>query len=212
MQNIVQSLKLGLILRNFFAGVFFDFGYIYAAGVPCRFHKTDGLTYAIAISITLVAGVTTYALHRAMFIPVMECIHYSSWFTKCRRKCPLTHKRAIVVMIKRWDDSASDDKVRRSRADVLREWADYIHLLYCSFLCFVFGNIFGCWSSCLKTTLSGKVVVIVLILFFGGFISDWRRHHVEYVIRRKERKERRKSGTKTQTAQYSITAYEVKVE
>ena len=188
MQDIVKSFPLGVLLRNFFAGVFFILGYIKAAGVPEQIKSIDGSTITLGISVALVSGVTVYAIHRSIFNPLLELIRYSKCARVCRIYAPLMSQGAAKAMLARWDASSNGGAPHKARFDAMNSWADYIHLLYSSSLCLAAGSFLGWLENDPRPGFSGTLLSIGLLMFISGFVSDWRRHYMEEIIERTNRR------------------------
>lgn len=181
MNDIVKAFPLGVLLRNFFAGIAFIGSYLTAAGVP-QWVALDAVGVSLGVSIALTAGVFTYAIHRTTLNALLEWIRYLECSYEVRRRIPMISDRAARLMIIRWGSAAKPEKRKMARAEAMTVWADYIHLMYSSGLCIIAGALLACYAE-------GKILPwdhflgwLTVLLLVSGFIADWRRNRVEDIL------------------------------
>ncbi len=203
MNSTLKGISLNLLLRNFFAGVFF-LGSIYRGGVISKGDLSLAEILASGTLLALVAGTLVYAIHRTLFNPWIEKFRYgwlrqniqeSEWF-----KSLFLSEDAIDLLVNRWDntlrqeideklyeklyeksDEKSDvnNKSTAARYRGLASWADYIHLFYCSGLSITLGSLVNIILDP-DTTKIDPLQLVVLITFLAlGLLSDIRRQYVE---------------------------------
>jgi hypothetical protein len=197
MESLLQQLQVGLILRSLFAGGFFVLGY-WLSGAEQAFALATDSALPWILAVALLAGFTSYVLHRSILYPFIEWGLNSRCAALMRRCFPLISQRTIALMKELWGYNActSDlktaqesarEKADTERAVALRRWADFVHFLYASALCLGLGSL--SWG----LTTEGDhhlnwVIVAIMIIFFGaGLSSDWRLHSVREHLARKIR-------------------------
>jgi hypothetical protein len=163
MEDAIKSFQPGFLLRSLFAGAFFPIAYYVCSHSPPPYFyigvgKED---IALLALISLLAGVTTYALHRSIVYPLIECI-LDIWYPR------LISDLTIDRIQRYWEPSQIESK--------LSTWGDYSHSQYCTALCIGLGalaaRLFAVGSSLRD---NWALLLSSMVLFFAaGFISDCR--------------------------------------
>jgi hypothetical protein len=194
-EETLKDLSIGFLLRSFFTGVFFVISY--RVGREGYFFPTVEDILKVYVPVALVAGVTAYALHRALVYPLLfESWLDSGWGIKLRnrRLGRLIRKETVDRIIRNWDAKGQIGKFGQnnnspedSRKDMvqrnLRTWADYTHQLYCSALCILLGAITVVSIDGIRHhPVSWPITSLMFILILSGLISDWRLRVVQDVF------------------------------
>lgn len=141
-EEILGSFPLGFLLRSLFSGAFFTVACYYAATnhgyKNCKiFDKESALS--VGLSVSLIAGVSVYGLHRAFLFPLIEWAFNAEWARNVRSSgFGFISTNTINSLIERWG---------LEKQNHIRHWADYAHLQYSSFLSIVLGLLAGFWCT-----------------------------------------------------------------
>jgi len=212
MNEIFKGLSLGTLLRNFFAGfIFIAACWLQFNGTNTQIWNSLPPLIPLLTLASLTMGAILYALHRATLNTVIEIIRYLSFSSGESDFCDfLFPQKAREAMINRWNMAAEgellpylkniDNSVNNNLTDQLRtsarkkiyhsamkEWADYIHLLYTSALALSIGTCIGHLSPFASSEAFFSDIFLYaaagLILIVGVF-ADIRRHIFELHIDR----------------------------
>jgi hypothetical protein len=163
MEEFIKSFQPGFLLRSFFSGVFFPiFYYLFSNTPPPYFYigiqREDLGVLAI---VSLIADVTTYALHRFIIYPWIEW-DLDYWHPK------LISKRTLDRIQRCWETSQVESK--------LSTWGDFAHKQYCTAWCIGFAAVAAKLLATYPTVRDNRPFLLwgILIFWGAGFISDCR--------------------------------------
>ena len=183
MDQILQSLSIGHLLRSVFSGVFFVISYSTAVfSRKCFLMELNGIETSKLLSLALFVGVIAYSIHRAALYPFIE-LAFDSDCAIARRKTGGFRRRfiresTIQKLLTRWARAAEKAENRSCElAKHISTWADYTHLLYVSALCIGL----GAWAGALSSEVKWNWILILVgvALLVSALFSDWRLRSVD---------------------------------
>jgi hypothetical protein len=188
MESLLKSLSISFLLRSLFAGVFFVISYQVAeCGIKDLVPKDFSSLFSVVLPVSLFAGFTIYALHRALLYPFVELFLDNT--KEKRNSYPLISDTSVDALNKIWEMESKKGEETQECARRLAMWADITHFHYLSALCIVAGAVFGliiassnnqpCWSFISKNYHPYCPLIILAITFtVAGLTSDWRLKRV----------------------------------
>lgn len=173
MKEFFSAKSLQILLRNFFSGIVFLISFGRSFGPESFATLRD---YQLILAATaLAAGVITYAIHRALLEPIIASIRYAFLGTT---KTPLWSEAALNALKDRWLASKNDESWEQCFQKHLELWADYLHLLYTSFLAVMIGSAMAALYHPHQLAWAPDLVALALLLLVAAVVGDLRRHAV----------------------------------
>jgi len=189
MESLWKSFSISFLLRSVFAGIFFVLSYKVAENSQILNNLSVLKESLITIlTISLLAGVSIYGLHRALLYALLiEPILNSKCCENIRKCCPLITRKTIDYLLAVWDmDSISDTDKIQIRSKKMLPWGDYTHLHYTACWSIVAGALtYICLngSHYEKYTIHPFLCWLSILFFMAGIVSDWRLKSLrEYII------------------------------
>ena len=173
MDTIVKSFSPSFLLRSTFSGFFFVISMLVATG-KCNPDATQLSAVPVAVSIAVLAGVTTYTLHRSLFYPAIEWLFDTDRAIALRRILPLISEATTTKLLRKWDQFAGEDK-DTERAKHVTTWADYAHFQYVAAECIGLWAFVGTSLDAVGEYSPHSPLILTAVAFtIAAMVSDWR--------------------------------------
>ncbi len=203
MEKLFSSFSIELLLRSFFAGLFFLLSFDIASRGIERFEKiaTSTILPSTDAKIGLlfkatVIGFFLYGIHRSVIYPFIELLFSSKCGSKFCGSSQIEQKpdsdgladRVFESIRELWDMQVScDDCPNPNRSLHIRSWANWIHQQYVSAWAIVAGAVAHAWIKFKIASVCYPLLSMCAVLLFAAIYSDVRLRRMRNHLKKKQK-------------------------